>query len=395
MKCLPLLLSIFSLALPYEHNRGVSAKFRNLTGRKLRVFWVDPDGNPKMNGYVPPCADHAFASYVGHSFFWSELKGTPAPVTSPGSLPEEVQITVNDDFLLYPIRDDTSSPECIANHEKEMTYFNEYRQRTGRHWLHVINRPPPTFPMWESVPHTVRIDGLAVKWHCEDAKNASCRGPAEDLQLEVAATSPRAFIVKNFLSDWECDFVIRFHQPRMFASTTGQGENEELAEQRTSTSDRMDRTQYPVADAIYRRLARALGLPEWILDQRHNSESINILHYLQGQEYTPHYDVGPEEVVCRWISALLYFNTPTRGGGTSFPLSNVELEAKKGQLMFFYDLLPDGNLDDYSMHAGKPVLEGEKWIGAAWIWDPYYAKYDTTAAAAEAWAAHPTPRAEL
>jgi len=214
----------------------------------------------------------------------------------------------------------------------------------------------------------------------EDAEDPSCRGAPEDLKLRVITDSPRAFVVDDFMSDWECDYVVRYHSPRMFASTTGQGENEELAAQRSSTSDRMSRTQYPLADAIYRRLARVLGLPEWILDQNHNSESINVVHYMIGQEYTPHYDVGPDEEVCRWISALLYFNTPAAGGNTSFPLSKVQLEAKKGSVMFFYDLLPDGNLDEYTLHAGEPVRSGEKWIGAAWIWDPYYAQYDTTTA---------------
>ena len=38
--------------------------------------------------------------------------------------------------------------------------------------------------------------------------------------------------------------------------------------------------------------------------------------------------------------------------------------------MFFYDLLPDGNADELSLHAGLPVLKGEKWVAPMWIWDP-------------------------
>jgi len=38
--------------------------------------------------------------------------------------------------------------------------------------------------------------------------------------------------------------------------------------------------------------------------------------------------------------------------------------------VFFYDLLPDGNADELSLHAGMPVLKGEKWIAPMWIWDP-------------------------
>ena len=34
-------------------------------------------------------------------------------------------------------------------------------------------------------------------------------------------------------------------------------------------------------------------------------------------------------------------------------------------------MLPDGNVDKYSMHAGEPVQLGEKWVGAAWMWEPF------------------------
>ena len=38
--------------------------------------------------------------------------------------------------------------------------------------------------------------------------------------------------------------------------------------------------------------------------------------------------------------------------------------------MLFYNLLPDGNVDERSLHAALPVLEGEKWIANFWVWDP-------------------------
>ena len=38
--------------------------------------------------------------------------------------------------------------------------------------------------------------------------------------------------------------------------------------------------------------------------------------------------------------------------------------------VLFYNLLPDGNVDERSLHAALPVLEGEKWIANFWVWDP-------------------------
>ncbi len=55
----------------------------------------------------------------------------------------------------------------------------------------------------------------------------------------------------------------------------------------------------------------------------------------------------------RFVSGLLYFNTPPGGGTTSFPIGfnedgsrHVKVKAIKGNLLFFYDLLEDGNVDE-------------------------------------------------
>ena len=66
----------------------------------------------------------------------------------------------------------------------------------------------------------------------------------------------------------------------------------------------------------------------------------------------------------------------TGGGGTSFPKARMlggagtQVDARKGALCFFYDLLEDGNTDVLSLHSGMPVLEGEKWVAPLWIWEP-------------------------
>ena len=65
----------------------------------------------------------------------------------------------------------------------------------------------------------------------------------------------------------------------------------------------------------------------------------------------------------------MYLNDPIAGGETTFPRwSNAEtfhelaVTPKTGKAVLFYSQLPDGNLDDLSQHAAKPVIEGEKWM---------------------------------
>ena len=72
-----------------------------------------------------------------------------------------------------------------------------------------------------------------------------------------------------------------------------------------------------------------------------------------------------------------------KGGETVFPRfggapqprdfkrCDVGLKAKpeKGKVIIFYDLLPNGQMDDLSLHGGCPVEEGVKWAANKWVWN--------------------------
>jgi hypothetical protein len=38
-----------------------------------------------------------------------------------------------------------------------------------------------------------------------------------------------------------------------------------------------------------------------------------------------------------------------------------------GDAVLFYNLLPNGKLDNNAIHAGDPVISGEKWVITKWI----------------------------
>jgi hypothetical protein len=121
-----------------------------------------------------------------------------------------------------------------------------------------------------------------------------------------------------------------------------------------------------------------MGMPEELFYHDRNVESMNILRYDKGQLYTPHFDGGSNRgSEIRFTSMLVYLSTPKKGGETSFPAGYnadgsqyLKVKAKKRSMIFFYNLLEDGNLDQYSLHAGEPVQQGTKWVGALWTWDP-------------------------
>ena len=78
---------------------------------------------------------------------------------------------------------------------------------------------------------------------------------------------------------------------------------------------------------------------------------------------------------CRYATILFYLNDDMEGGETTFPMwrnaetsSALKVKPEKGKAILFYNILPDGNFDELSMHSSSPVTRGEKWLTNLWVW---------------------------
>ena len=103
-----------------------------------------------------------------------------------------------------------------------------------------------------------------------------------------------------------------------------------------------------------------------------NGEGLQVLKYGVGQEYRPHNDYFSSATTTymdhggqRVGTFIMYLNTPKRGGSTVFLDSGLEVTPQAGSALFF----SYGSADATSktLHAGTPVLEGEKWIATKWL----------------------------
>lgn len=81
----------------------------------------------------------------------------------------------------------------------------------------------------------------------------------------------------------------------------------------------------------------------------------------------------------QYIMFLMYLNKVHAGGNASFPKAHENCKDQngyfgvqpiKGSVVFFYDLLPDGNVDEKTHHYTEPPVDSEKWMTNLWIWDP-------------------------
>ncbi|XP_065676544.1 transmembrane prolyl 4-hydroxylase [Hydra vulgaris] len=172
------------------------------------------------------------------------------------------------------------------------------------------------------------------------------------------------------------------------------------------------------------RFGELLKIPEKILL---GSEHLQVVRYLPQGHYHAHHDSETEKVtdkpcchhtstktvlqynkckLCRFITVMVYLNTPEEGGETAFPAAdnitysdssfrrrgteaidlfnlsehcqdaNLVLKPVKGTAVVWYNHYVDykgwlGALEERSLHGGCEVKKGEKWIMNIWITAPY------------------------
>lgn len=199
------------------------------------------------------------------------------------------------------------------------------------------------------------------------------RVQAHDREVRVLLSmrNPRVMVFGGLLSDEECDAMVDLARPRLARSETvhnGSGGSEVNAA-RTSDGMFFDRGEFPLCRTIEQRIA---ALVNWPVE---NGEGLQVLRYRPGSEYKAHHDYfdpaqpGTPTILKRGGqrvgTVVMYLNHPIRGGGTAFPDVGLEVAPFKGNAVFFsYDR---AHPMTRTLHAGTPVLEGEKWVATKWV----------------------------
>lgn len=206
-----------------------------------------------------------------------------------------------------------------------------------------------------------------------DLKASPLYVDAGDRRVAVLASLrlPRVVVLGGLLSDAECEALIEAARPRLSRSLTvvTQTGGHEVNPDRTSQGMFFERGETELVARIEARIARLLN---WPLE---NGEGLQILHYVAGAEYKPHYDYfDPDQPGTAHITArggqrvgtvVMYLNEPEQGGGTSFPDVGLEVAPKRGNAVFFSYERPHPSTR--TLHGGSPVLAGEKWIATKWL----------------------------
>ncbi|KAI7845460.1 hypothetical protein COHA_001010 [Chlorella ohadii] len=208
--------------------------------------------------------------------------------------------------------------------------------------------------------------------------------------MELVSWRPRAYVLHGFLSDEECDHLVKAAQPSLARSlVVSQNGTGVLDSVRTSSGTFLSKGLDSIVARIEARVSTATHLPV------SHAENLQVLKYELGQEYKAHWDtieVAPEVQKSgmfqnqRTLTLLMYLTDVEEGGETSFPAGRyldeaahkqppytecgskgVAVKPRKGDALLFHSLHIDGKRKDaFSYHAGCPVVRGVKYSATSW-----------------------------
>lgn len=211
--------------------------------------------------------------------------------------------------------------------------------------------------LWRQLADSIDL----LSWHSS---------PAEKTLNE----SPLIRIFPTFASKKVCQWIIKKADGRLTPARVYDSikQKETTSATRTNTATNFNLIEADIVSVLVQaRMATCFGIPF-----RH-LEATSVLHYDVGEEIANHFDfIDPnspdhEQQIARRgqriVTFILYLNDDYTGGETEFPQLDVSHKGESGGAIFFVNALEDGSADIRSLHAGRPIIEGEKWIVTQFI----------------------------
>lgn len=171
--------------------------------------------------------------------------------------------------------------------------------------------------------------------------------------------------IDNFLTEEECKEIISLiEQNNQRSSIAGEEKNTRIITKSRTSNTSFLSNKNTIVNAIKQKISKILNI------DTKQIESLQGIKYISGQYFLPHRDgyegIRKENLTKesgnRIWSLLIYLNEDYEGGETGFPLLNLDIKPKKGMALMWHNLRENGDLLDESLHEGKLVVSGTKYI---------------------------------
>ena len=183
----------------------------------------------------------------------------------------------------------------------------------------------------------------------------------------LPADNAEIWALADFMTPKECDKMMALVDAAAKPSSAYDAKYE--SGYRTSYSGNVDPTD-PFIRRIQRRFDDLLGIDPSF------GETIQGQRYLPGQEFQPHNDWFPYGTRYweiegnrggqRSFTTMVFLNDVEEGGTTDFIELRLSIEPRPGALLVWNNARPDGVPNPATIHAGRPVVKGTKYIVTKW-----------------------------
>lgn len=190
----------------------------------------------------------------------------------------------------------------------------------------------------------------------------------------AVSKAPRISVIEGFASPAECDWLIERGRGDLRRAKVYRRDAEGHAEVANRTNTESD---FTVSNAdlmlclLRDRIARGIGIETRFF------EMTKLLNYQPGQFFGLHADFQAPDTPAllreieqrgqRVMTFLVYLNDDYRGGETDFPRVGYRFKGRKGDALFFSNVLESGAPDYAAVHAGLPPESGTKWLLSQWV----------------------------
>ncbi len=174
--------------------------------------------------------------------------------------------------------------------------------------------------------------------------------------------------IEDFLDESECAHLVNLIKKKKTPSAVASSTGSQYTAHRTSSTCYFDDGD-KIIDQINNKISKELEI-----DQEFG-EPLQGQYYQVGQEFKAHndffhadtYDQYCSESGNRTWTLMVYLNDVVKGGSTDFPSKGISIQPKRGKAVLWNNLHDDGRPDTSTLHAGTPIIEGEKYIITKWF----------------------------
>ncbi|XP_074535932.1 prolyl 4-hydroxylase subunit alpha-3 isoform X2 [Halichoeres trimaculatus] len=206
---------------------------------------------------------------------------------------------------------------------------------------------------------------------CDFFTNGNPRLLLLPVRREVLSLQPYVVLYHDFITEKEAEDIKALAQTGLRRSVVASGEKQATAEYRISKSAWLKDSAQSTAAKLDERISTVTGL-----NAKHPyGEYLQVVNYGIGGHYEPHYDhaTSPSSPVFnlktgnRLATFMIYLSSVEAGGSTAFIYANFSVPVVEKAAVFWWNLHKNGQGNEDTLHAGCPVLIGDKWVANKWI----------------------------